>query len=83
MHRWVTDDGDLMSYQRKIYQGSNGESWWLCRDQSDRVFILHETNGQSGAQTARIEIGEFFTTANPGPEQRSLLIGGLAELTAE
>jgi hypothetical protein len=68
-----------MSCQRRIH-GQDNESWWLCRSQDDRVFILHEANELSGGETTRIEIGDFLRTGNPGPEHRSLLrmIGRLA-----
>jgi hypothetical protein len=72
-----------MSYQRKIYE-KDDESWWLCSDQNNRVFILHEANGGSGGQTTRIEIGDFLRASHLGPEHRCLLrlIGGLAKMTA-
>ena len=72
-----------MSCQRKFY-GQGGETWWLCREQDGRVFILHEANGRSGVQTSRIEIGDFLRTGHEGPEHRSLLrlIGRLAEMNA-
>jgi hypothetical protein len=72
-----------MSYQRKIYE-KDDESWWLCRDQNNRVFILHEAHGRSAGQTTRIEIGDFLRAGTPGPEHRSLLglIGRLAEITS-
>ena len=68
-----------MSHQRKIYQSSNGDSWWLCRDQKGHVFILHEA---SGGHATHIGIGEFLRTGNAGPEHQSLLriVGELAQL---
>jgi hypothetical protein len=80
----VHSAGKLMSYQRKIHQGQNGESWWLCRNEGGGVFILHESSERSGGRTTRIEIGDFLSTGHPGPEHRSLfrLIGGLAKMTA-
>jgi hypothetical protein len=68
-----------MSHQRKIYQSSNGDSWWLCRDQNGHVLILHEG---SGGHATHIGIGEFLRTGNVGPEHQSLLrlIGELAQL---
>ena len=76
--------GVHMTHQRKIYQSSNGDSWWLCRDQDGQVFILHEANTAAGGRATRIGIGEFLRTANAGPEHQSLLrlIGELAQLSA-
>lgn len=77
--------GIHMTHQRKIYQSSNGDSWWLCRDreQDGRVFILHEANTAAGGRATRIGIGEFLRTGNAGPEHQSLLrlIGELAQLS--
>jgi hypothetical protein len=71
-----------MSHQRKIYQSSNGDSWWLCYDQDGHVYILHEANTASGGHVTRIGIGEFLRTGNAGPEHQSLLrlIGEIAQL---
>jgi hypothetical protein len=78
--------GVHMTHQRKIYQSSNGDSWWLCRDggQDGQVFILHEANTAAGGRATRIGIGEFLRTGNAGPEHQSLLrlIGELAQLSA-
>jgi hypothetical protein len=72
-----------MSCQRRIY-GQGNDSWWLCRGQDGRPFVLHEALDASGVHTRRIEIGDFLRTCNSGPEHQALLrlIGGLAGMAA-
>jgi hypothetical protein len=71
-----------MSHQRKIYHSENGDSWWLCRDEDGRVFVLHEASRSCGGKVTRLEIGEFFGAGSAGPQHQALirLIGQLASL---
>jgi hypothetical protein len=70
----------MSTRQRKIYVSENGDSWWLCREDGGRVYVLHKANLSSGGTTAKIEIGDFLGTGKSGPEHQSLLrlIGELA-----
>ena len=70
----------MSTHQRKIYLSENGDSWWLCREDGGRVYVLHEANLSSGGTTTKIEIGDFLSTGKRGPEHQSLLrlIGELA-----
>jgi hypothetical protein len=65
--------------QRRLYLSDNGDSWWLCRTDTGRVFVLHEPNAPSGGTASEIGIRTFLS-AGAGPEQQALLrlIGGLA-----
>jgi hypothetical protein len=65
---------------RELYSSPNGDRWSLCKDASDRVFVLHQANIPSGGQISQIELGDFLTRGY-GPEQQALLqiIGTLVE----
>jgi hypothetical protein len=70
----------MSTVQRKIYISENGDSWWLCREDGGRVYVLHEASLSSGGTTTKIEIGDFLSMGKGGPEHQSLLrlIGELA-----
>lgn len=72
--------GMSLGQQRKIYQGENGDSWWLCRGQGG-VFVLHEANMASGGACTRLELEQMLRDDSSRPETRALLemIGGLAQ----
>jgi hypothetical protein len=67
---------------RELYSSPNGDRWYLCKDASGRVFVLHQANIPSGGQTSQIELRDFLTSGY-GPEQQALLqmIGMLIEST--
>jgi hypothetical protein len=58
--------------QRKIHQSENGDSWWLCREESN-VFVLHEANVPAGRTATRIELSKFLQSGNFAPEKQALL----------
>jgi hypothetical protein len=65
---------------RELYSSPNGDHWYLCKDASDRVFVLHQANMPSGGQISQIEVRDFLSRGY-GPEQQALLqiIGTLVE----
>ena len=65
---------------RELYSSPNGDRWHLCKDASDRVFVLHQANIPSGGQISQIELRDFLARGY-GPEQQALLqiIGTLVE----
>jgi hypothetical protein len=67
--------------QRKIYGSENGDTWWLCRDESGRVHVTHEANLSSGGTITKIQIGDFLAGGRDGPEHQGLLklIGTLVD----
>ena len=67
---------------RELYSSPNGDYWHLCKDASDRVFVLHQANIPSGGQTSRLDLADFLTRGY-GPEQQALyqMIGSLIEST--
>jgi hypothetical protein len=62
-----------MSGQRELYHSSNGDRWTLCSEDDGRVFVLHEAHLPSGGAFKRIEISDFLSHGNGGPEQQALL----------
>ena len=67
--------------RREIYSSSNGDRWFLARDQnSGRTFVVHEPNIASGGKRSEIDIAAFLARGM-GPEQQELLrlIGTLVE----
>jgi hypothetical protein len=67
--------------QREIYTSENGDSWLLCRDDAERVFVLHKANLSSGGTETKIQLGDFLGRGKAGPEHQALLhlIGGLVD----
>lgn len=67
--------------QREIYKSENGDSWLLCRDDAERVFVLHKANLSSGGTQTKIKLGDFLGRGKAGPEHQPLLhlIGGLVD----
>jgi hypothetical protein len=71
----------MSTQTRELYTSANGDSWYLCRDVSGRVFVQHQPNIPSGGQASRIEVGTFLARGAQGPEHQALLqmIGTLVE----
>jgi hypothetical protein len=71
-----------MSHQRKIYHSENGDSWWLCFEESGRVCVLHEANASSGGKTSKLEIRDFVGEGKAGPEHQAFIrmLGELAKV---
>jgi hypothetical protein len=65
---------------RELYSSPNGDRWYLCRDTSGRVFVLHRANIPAGGHISQIELGVFLARGH-GPEQQALMqmIGSLVE----
>ena len=63
----------MSQYQRRIYQSESGDSWWLCRDESGRVLVLHEPNFLSDAKATKLELKDFLKGGRAGPEHQALL----------
>jgi hypothetical protein len=77
---WHSSVGMSTGQQRKIYQGENGDSWWLCRER-ETVFVLHEANLPSGGAITKIELPQFLSSSGNPPERQALLqiIGELTQ----
>ena len=69
-----------MAAEREFYASSNGDRWFLVRDEAGQAFVRHQANEPSGGQSTRVDIGPFLTRGPPGPEHEELLrlIGTLA-----
>jgi hypothetical protein len=67
--------------QREIYQSENGDRWFLSREEDGRAIILHKANLSAGGKLSAIELGDFLSTGQSGPEHQALirLIGSLVE----
>ena len=71
-----------MFQTRVLHSSETGDRWLLVREAgSGRVFVRHEPDVASGAQTADFEIAEFLIRGVYGPEHAELLrlIGMLVE----
>lgn len=70
----------LEIFRRELYASANGDSWYLCREGSGRVFVEHEPNLPSGGKSSRIELSAFLQRPQ-GPEHQALLrlIGTLVD----
>lgn len=70
-----------MLRERELYTSSNGDSWSLCRDGHNRVFVLHRVNIPAGGANEIIELSDFLKLGHGGPEHQALrqLIGSLTD----
>ena len=67
--------------QIEIYKNSNGDGWFLCRNELGHVYVAHEPNEASGGKGSAVGLGEFLSQGKTGPEHEALLqmIGSLVE----
>ncbi|SDN02738.1 hypothetical protein SAMN05216360_105123 [Methylobacterium phyllostachyos] len=56
-----------------IYASSNGDCWYLCKDEEAAVFVSHEPNEPSGGTASRIDLSVFLAAGTSAPEHRALL----------
>lgn len=72
----------MQAKRRELYQSSNGDFWYLCREATGSVYVEHEPNVPSGGQPSRVEVGAFLGHGAAGPEHRALieLIGLLVDV---
>jgi hypothetical protein len=67
------------AHHRKIYEASDGEAWWLCRERGE-VFILQER--ASGEVVSKKKLEDFLRDSGSSPQKDALMqvIGSLAQL---
>ena len=53
----VSAEIEMSDHEREIYRSENGDRWLLCRDDDERVFVLHKANVSSGGAVTKIELG--------------------------
>jgi hypothetical protein len=67
-------DGEAMAdHLRKFSDSSNGDQWFLGRDEAGRARVLHNANVPSGGMETHYEIGAFLARPHT-PEAQDLLI---------
>ena len=59
--------------QTEIYQSSNGDSWFLVRNELGHVSVVHQPNKASGGKGSAFGIGEFLSQQPVGPQHEALL----------
>lgn len=72
---------DMSEVRRELYRSSNGDIWFLIRDDSGRVHVEHQPNAASGGKGERLDVAVFLATGPEGPQHQALLslIGGLVD----
>jgi len=67
--------------QSQIYTSSNGDDWFLCKNESGHVYVVHQPGEASGGERTYIGLGDFLSSRNVGPEHEALLqmIGSLTD----
>jgi hypothetical protein len=40
----VSAEIEMSDHEREIYRSENGDRWLLCRDDDERVFVLHKAS---------------------------------------
>jgi hypothetical protein len=66
--------------QIDLYQSSNGDCWFLCKNEAGNVYVVHEPNRASGGKASTMEVVTFLSQQH-GPQHRALmdLIGSLVD----
>jgi hypothetical protein len=59
--------------RRQFYRDTKGDRWFLCRNRSGHVTVLHEVNEPSNGHTTEMEISEVLRPGNRTPERAALL----------
>lgn len=59
--------------QRTIYMSSNGDTWYLARDEGGAPVVVHEPNKSSGGGRSELSVGDFLMRGNHGPQHKALL----------
>ncbi len=54
-----------------IYEGGNGDSWYLCEGAAGLPAVKHVANPQSGGHISYVEVDSFLLNGN-GPEHQAL-----------
>ena len=67
--------------QAEIFKSTNGDCWFLCKNESGHVYVVHEPSEGSGRKSSFLGLGDFLSQGTIGPEHEALLqmIAGLAE----
>jgi hypothetical protein len=62
-----------MSDETLVYASSNGDRWYLVRDDADpeRLRVRHQPNRASGGRATTVEIDEFLAEGH-GPQHEAL-----------
>jgi hypothetical protein len=62
-----------MSDELLVYASSNGDRWYLVRDDADpgQMSVRHEPNRASGGRTTTVDIDEFLAEGH-GPQHEAL-----------
>ena len=51
--------------QIEFYKGSNGDGWFLCRNELGYVYVVHEPNEASGGKGSAVGIVPFCAGTKP------------------
>lgn len=62
----------MTTQRRRLYNSSNGDKWYLCRERSGVVVVSHEPSEESGGETSQVDLAEFLAKENQGPEHEAL-----------
>jgi hypothetical protein len=65
-----------------IYASSNGDKWYLARDEAGKAFVRHIPNPDSNGKPSHIEVASFLGRDVGSPQREELLrlIGGLVHV---
>ena len=66
--------GALMSDEILVYASSNGDRWYLVRDDADpkQMSVRHVPNSASGGRPTTIDVDAFLAEGH-GPQHEALL----------
>jgi hypothetical protein len=76
----------MSAYLREFCASSNGDRWYLGRDEDTaNAYVVHKANQPSGGTKTHIDLGAFLNRGPVAPEHQALLrlIGSLVDGSAE
>ena len=75
----------MLDKRRELYRSPNGDIWYLCRDDSGRIYVQHVPNLASGGTRSETDVCSFLSRGGQGPEHQQLLqlIGTLVDARSD
>jgi hypothetical protein len=68
-----TGPSPMATGAHEIYASSNGDRWWLVRDERANLCVRHEANAASGGYVSTVDVATFLASGGLGPEKQALM----------
>jgi hypothetical protein len=61
------------SVVKELYNSPNGDRWALCKVQSGKLVVSHQSNKASGGRASELDVEVFVSQGGRGPEHQALI----------